>query len=131
MIIFKQIAIIIGFCLVGEIISWGITKLIPEFFFPGSLIGMLLLFLALYFKIFKIDRVAVVGTFFIENMGFFFVPAAVSIMSYFDVIATDIWKMLLLCMISFFLTFTSIAISVKITLLIQEKFNVVGTKKHE
>lgn len=129
--IFKQIAIIIGFCLVGEIISWGITKLIPEFFFPGSLIGMLLLFLALYFKIFKIDRVAVVGTFFIENMGFFFVPAAVSIMSYFDVIATDIWKMLLLCMISFFLTFTSIAISVKITLLIQEKFNVVGTKKHE
>ena len=53
--IFKQIAIIVGFCLIGEIISWAITKIIPGFFFPGSLIGMLLLFLALYFKLFKID----------------------------------------------------------------------------
>ncbi len=129
--IFKQIAIIIGFCLVGEIISWGITKIIPGFFFPGSLIGMLLLFLALYFKILNIDKVAYVGAFFIENMGFFFVPAAVSIMSYFDIIAPNIWKMLLLCMISFFFTFTSIALSVKVTLMIQEKFNKERAKKHD
>ena len=129
--IFKQIAIIVGFCLIGEIISWAITKIIPGFFFPGSLIGMLLLFLALYFKLFKIDRVAYVGTFFIENMGFFFVPAAVSIMSYFDIIAPNVWKMLLLCMISFLFTFTSIALSVKLTLLIQLKFNKEGAKKHE
>ncbi len=129
--IFKQIAIIIGFCLLGELISWSITKLIPGFFFPGSLFGMILLFLALYFKLIKIDSIATVGSFFIDNMGFFFVPAAVSIMSYFDIIAPIAWKLLLLCMISFFTTFSSIALSVKLTLLIQEKFNEGKKNKHE
>lgn len=129
--IFKQIAIIIGFCLLGELISWLITLIIPAFFFPGSLIGMMLLFLALYFKLFSIDKVANVGSFFIDNMGFFFVPAAVSIMSYFDIIAPIAWKILLLCMISFLTTFCSIALSVHITLLIQEKFEEGKKKKNE
>lgn len=129
--IFKQISIIISFCIIGEIISWTITKIIPNFFFPGSLIGMILMFLALYFKIIKIDSIINVGIFFVDNMGFFFVPAAVSIMSHFDIIAPNIWKMLLLCMISFILTFTSIGLSVKITLIIQEKFNSEKVKRHE
>ena len=64
-------------------------------------------------------------------MGFFFVPAAVSIMSYFDIIAPIAWKMLLLCMISFLTTFCSIALSVHITLLIQEKFEEGKKKKNE
>lgn len=129
--IFKQIAIIIAFCLIGELISWSITKIIPQFFFPGSLIGMLIMFLALYFKVLKIDSVANVGAFFIDNMGFFFVPAAVSIMSYFDIIGPIAWKLLLLCMISFITTFCSIALSVKLTLIIQEKFVDERKKKHE
>ena len=84
--IFKQIAIIIGFSLLGEILSWSLSKLIPNFFFPGSLIGMMILFLFLNFNIIKIDTIASVGSFFVDNMGFFFIPAAVSIMSYFDII---------------------------------------------
>ena len=78
-----------------------------------------------------IDKVANVGSFFIDNMGFFFVPAAVSIMSYFDIIAPIAWKILLLCMISFLTTFCSIALSVHITLLIQEKFEEGKKKKNE
>ena len=39
--IFKQVAIIIGFSLLGEIISWVLSKLILNFFFPGSLIGLI------------------------------------------------------------------------------------------
>ena len=127
--IFKQIAIIIGFSLLGEILSWSLSKLIPNFFFPGSLIGMMILFLNFY--IIKIDTIASVGSFFVDNMGFFFIPAAVSIMSYFDIIAPNIWKMLLLCMISFLTTFCAISLSVHFTLLIQEKIQKDRANSHE
>ena len=128
--IFKQIAIIIGFSLLGEILSWSLSKLIPNFFFPGSLIGMMILFLFLNFNIIKIDTIASVGSFFVDNMGFFFIPAAVSIMSYFDIIAPN-WKMLLLCMISFLTTFCAISLSVHFTLLIQEKIQKDRANSHE
>jgi putative effector of murein hydrolase LrgA (UPF0299 family) len=64
-------------------------------------------------------------------MGFFFIPAAVSIMSYFDIIAPNIWKMLLLCMISFLTTFCAISLSVHFTLLIQEKIQKDRANSHE
>ena len=64
-------------------------------------------------------------------MGFFFVPAAVSVMSYFDVIRPNLWKMLLLCMICFFTTFIAIALSVHLTLLIQEKIHEEKGHGHE
>ena len=129
--IFKQIAIIIGFSLLGEILSWSLSKLIPNFFFPVSLIGMMILFLFLNFNIIKIDAIASVGSFFVDNMGFVFIPAAVSIMSYFDIIAPNIWKMLLLCMISFLTTFCAISLSVHFTLLIQEKIQKDRANSHE
>lgn len=108
-----------------------LSKLILNFFFPGSLIGMIILFLFLNFKIIKIDTIASVGSFFVDNMGFFFIPAAVSIMSYFDIIAPNIWKMLLLCMISFLTTFCAISLSVHFTLLIQEKIQKDRAHSHE
>lgn len=129
--IFKQIALITGFCLIGECISFGLSKLIPGFFFPGSLIGMIILFVLLYFKVIHFEWIAEVGTFFVDNMGFFFVPAAVSVMSYFDIIKPNLWKMLLLCIICFFTTFTAIALSVHVTLLIQEKIHEEKGRGHE
>lgn len=129
--ILKQIALITGFCLAGECISFGLSKLIPGFFFPGSLIGMIILFILLYLKVIHFEWIAEVGTFFVDNMGFFFVPAAVSVMSYFDVIRPNLWKMLLLCMICFFTTFIAIALSVHLTLLIQEKIHEEKGHGHE
>ena len=56
--IFKQIALITGFCLAGECISFGLSKLIPGFFFPGSLIGMIILFILLYLKVIHFEWIA-------------------------------------------------------------------------
>ena len=95
------------------------------------ILGMMILFLFLNFNIIKIDTIASVGSFFVDNMGFFFIPAAVSIMSYFDIIAPNIWKMLLLCMISFLTTFCAISLSVHFTLLIQEKIQKDRANSHE
>lgn len=119
--IFKQLALISCFSIIGEIISYFIKLIFPSIFIPGSLIGMMLLFIALETKLIKYVWIDSVSEFFTSNMGFFFVPAAVSILNYLDVIA-PIWpKIILIIMISFFITFASIGLSVKLTLFIQEK----------
>lgn len=119
--IFKQVALIASFSIVGEIISWILTLLIPSFFIPGSLIGMILLFILLKTKVIKYEWIDSVSEFFLSNMGFFFVPAAVSILEYFEVLA-PIWpKLLLIITISFFITFASIGLSVKLTLYFAER----------
>ena len=119
--IFKQVALIALFSIVGEIISWILTQLIPSFFIPGSLIGMILLFILLKTKVIKYEWIDSVSEFFLSNMGFFFVPAAVSILEYFEVLA-PIWpKLLLIITISFFVTFASIGLSVKLTLYFAER----------
>ena len=119
--IFKQIALIAAFSIVGEILSWIFTLILPSFFIPGSLIGMILLFILLKIKVIKYEWIDSVTEFFLSNMGFFFVPAAVYILEYYEVLA-PIWpKLLLVITISFFLTFTAIGLSVKLTLYLSER----------
>lgn len=116
----KQLALIAGFSVIGEIISYLIKEILAVFI-PGSLIGMIILFILLTTKVIKYDFVDDVGEFFVNNMGFFFVPVAVSIMNYFGILAPIWWKLLLIIIISFFLTFVSVGLSVKLTMLLQDK----------
>jgi len=81
MIIFKQLNIIFAFYLCGE----GISHLLP-FSFPGGLIGLVLLYIALLLKWLKLDDVKLVSDFFIKYMAFFFIPAGVSILSSYELI---------------------------------------------
>ena len=116
----KQLSVIAGFSIIGEIISYHLKELL-DIFIPGSLIGMIVLFILLTTKVIKYDFVDDVGEFFVNNMGFFFVPVAVSIMNYFGILAPKLWKLLLIIIISFFLTFVSVGLSVKLTMFIQDK----------
>ena len=116
----KQLALIAGFSVIGEIISYLIKEILAVFI-PGSLIGMIILFILLTTKVIKYYFVDDVGEFFVNNMGFFFVPVAVSIMNYFGILAPIWWKLILIIIISFFLTFVSVGLSVKLTMLLQDK----------
>lgn len=116
----KQLALIAGFSVIGEIISYLIKEILAVFI-PGSLIGMIILFILLTTKVIKYYFVDDVGEFFVNNMGFFFVPVAVSIMNYFGILAPIWWKLLLIIIISFFLTFVSVGLSIKLTMLLQDK----------
>ena len=119
--IFRQIALIATFSIIGEIISWLLSLIAPSIFIPGSLIGMILLFILLKTKVVKYEWIDSVTEFFLSNMGFFFVPAAVSVLEYYQVLA-PIWpKLLLIITISFLLTFSSIGLSVKLTLYLDER----------
>ena len=80
-----QIGWLLGFWLLGEIIA-----LVFGWAIPGSIIGMILLTLALEFKIIKLDQVEEVSDFLIRNMAFFFVPPGVGLMVNLELIA-DNW----------------------------------------
>ncbi len=121
--IFKQIALILLFYVLGEGLSLLIVTIIPTIFIPGSILGMVLLLIALYRKILKLVDVDDVGSFLTANMSFFFIPAAVSVLEYFDLIKHVLWQILLIIFIGVFLSFFIVAYSVKLTVHLQEKYN--------
>ena len=73
---------ILFFYLTGEFISYFIDG-----FIPGSVIGMVLLFLALAFKVVKPNKVKKLSTLLTENMGLFFLPAGVGLMNSLGIIS--------------------------------------------
>ena len=115
--IFKQLILIIGFSLLGVLISYLLS--LGHINFPGPLIGMILLFIFLMFKIVKVDSIDSVSKFFIDNMGIFFVPGAVAILNQLELISTIWWKLTIIILASFVISFTATYYSVKLTLYIQ------------
>lgn len=93
--IIKQLFWIFLFSLLGEIASKAIASVVA---IPGSVIGMVLLFIALHFKWLKMEKVDEVGTWLTDNMAIFFVPAGVGLMTNFDVLA-EVWYQLLIIMV--------------------------------
>ncbi|MFL2106074.1 CidA/LrgA family protein [Desemzia sp. FAM 23991] len=91
--IIKQLFWIFLFSFIGEIISALIASFIA---IPGSVIGMILLFLALQFNWVRVEQVDEVGTWLTDNMGIFFVPAGVGLMSNFGVLANTWWQLLII-----------------------------------
>lgn len=57
---------------------------------------MILLFFALHFKWIRMEQVDEAGTWLTDNMGIFFVPAGVGLISNFDVLANTWWQLLII-----------------------------------
>ena len=106
--IIYQIGIIFALCWVSEIVE----NLLP-FAFPASVIGMLLLFVLLIFGILKVEHIKEKSDFLLSNMAFFFIPAGVSIINYFDVLAGNVGKLLLICLFTTILTFAVTAWTIR------------------
>lgn len=105
-----QIAIIFSICWISQIVE----ALLP-IAFPASVIGMLLLLLLLMTWVLKVDHIREKSDFLLSNMAFFFIPAGVSIINYFDVLASSILPLLAVCVISTVLTFAVTAWTVRLT----------------
>lgn len=104
-----QIAIIFSICWVSQIIE----ALLP-IAFPASVIGMVLLLLLLT-RVLRVDHIREKSDFLLSNMAFFFIPAGVSIINYFDVLASNLLPLLAVCVISTILTFAVTAWAVSLT----------------
>ncbi len=77
----KQLLIITFIALIGETMNYLIPLPIP-----GSIYGLLLMFLALYFKIIRLDQVTATGKFLLEIMPIMFIVPAAKLVSSWDVV---------------------------------------------
>ena len=120
--IIYQIGIIFALCWVSEIIE----AFLP-FAFPASVIGMILLFILLAFRVLKVEHIREKSDFLLSNMAFFFIPAGVSIINYFDVLKGNVGKLLLICFLTTRITFATTAWTIRGVLRLQNR----GKKKTE
>lgn len=72
-----QVIILYLFSLIG---SWIVQSLSLQF--PGSIIGLFLLFSCLYFKIIPVDLIKDGAGFLLTFLALFFIPATIGIMDY-------------------------------------------------
>ena len=96
----KQVLIILGFCAVGEVLE----KVIP-FPCPAAIYGFVLLFLALCTGILKKEDIAETARFLISLMGLLFVPPAVNLLAYLDIIAPALVPICVIILSSTFVVF--------------------------
>lgn len=90
--LFNQLALILGIWAAGEYVSSLIQNIV---IIPGSIIGMILLFLLLQFKVIKLDFIKELSELLLNNMAIFFIPAGVSLISSLDLIINNIWILLI------------------------------------
>ncbi|HEL1583831.1 TPA: CidA/LrgA family protein [Streptococcus suis] len=96
--LYVQFMIILIFSFLGEAISSLFHLPIP-----GSIIGLILLFLALEFKVIRLRHINTVGNFLLANMTILFLPAAVGIMERFDAIKSFLLPIVLIIFGAIFL----------------------------
>lgn len=91
----KGIFFILLFYFIGECLSYLIAG-----FVPGSILGMILLFLSLYFKLINPDNVSGVANAFTKNMAVFFIPAGAGLISSFGVLSKFWTSIIVVCSVS-------------------------------
>lgn len=115
--ILKQFGVIFGVCWISLVIEHYLP-----FSFPASVIGMVLLLICLLTGFLKIEHVQEKADFLLSNMAFFFVPAGVSIINYFDELKSTEAQLILICIISTVVTFAVTAYSVVFTVHLMKKW---------
>ena len=88
----KAFAIILMIWFAGELLSELIKKIIV---IPGSILGFIILFLLLQFRLLKVDLLSEMADFFLGHMTLLLIPIAISFISYFKVIGESIVPILM------------------------------------
>ena len=111
-----QVGILCALCWLSQIIEWLLP--VP---FPASVIGMVLLFVLLAVRVLQVDHIREKSDFLLGNMAFFFLPAGVSIINYFDILASNLIPLLVICLVTTVLVFGATALSIKLTMRLMER----------
>jgi len=93
----KQFLIILVISIIGEILSHFIPAPIP-----ASIYGLILMFLALKFKIFPLSSVKETGKFLVDLMPITFIGPGVAIIESMDVLKAYWWQIILITVLSTF-----------------------------
>lgn len=114
----KQFAIILFIYLLGI----GINKLfIP--LIPSTVIGMLILFLLLNFRLIKLESVKEFSDFMLLNLAFFFIPPGVTLIKTWGILKTEFFKIFFVVVSTTFITMIVTGLVVDFLIRKKEKKN--------
>lgn len=91
----RQLMIILSAFFLGEVLHSILH--IP---IPGNVLGMILLFAALYFKIIKVSMIEEVGEFLLSHLSFFFIPAGVGLITSAKLLKENWFSLLTICIVT-------------------------------
>ncbi len=112
--IILQIALIVAVCMAGE----RLADILPVDV-PSNIVSMIVLLVFLMTGTLRMRNIADGANFLLDHMSIFFIPAAVAIMGSFSMIAPNIIKLVLICLITTVLVFfvTSFTVSTVMNLM--------------
>ncbi|MDR2936347.1 MAG: CidA/LrgA family protein [Rikenellaceae bacterium] len=87
------------YILLFYLLGMGISRLTGGII-PSSVIGMVLLFLALVLKVIRPGDVRQAARFILNNMVLFFIPVSVGLIDAWGLIAGNFWPFLTACIVS-------------------------------
>ncbi len=119
-----SLGIILLFSLLGEIL-----KAIIPLPIPASIYGMVLLFLALQFKIVKVEKINTVAQYLISIMLIFFIMPAVSIMDSFSSLTENLIPVLVAIIVPTILVVIITGIVTQSVEKLSEKWNKKGKEE--
>ena len=97
----KQLFVIVGFSLLGELLAAVIPLPVP-----AAIYGIVLLFLALITGLLKAEQVSETAHYMISIMPIFFVAPTVKLMTYWDIIAPNLVPIVVILLTSTVVVFT-------------------------
>ena len=103
----RQFGIILGVTCAGEIIKYFIPLPIP-----GSIYGLILMFLLLLMRVIKVEHVKETGEFLIEIMPLMFIPAGVGLVTSWNQLQSFLVPLLVITVVS---TFVVMIVTGKVT----------------
>jgi holin-like protein len=114
--LFNQLLIIFLFTIFAEAII-----ILSGLRFPSSILAMLLVLIFLHFKWLKTEQIQELSDFFLMNMGFFFIPAAVGVVDKLPLLNDQIYIILFIAVVTTLITFLVTTLAVAITVRIQKR----------
>jgi len=121
--ILRQLLVVLGVWLAGEVLSRGLNLPIP-----GNVLGMFIMLILLCLKAVKVTKLTEVSNFFLENISLFFIPSVAAIIIYYKQVEGQILKVLAALVLSTILVFLVTAYTVEGLLYLKKKF---GKEKGE
>jgi len=107
--LFNQLAIILAFWLLGELLG---KLLSPYIQIPGAIMGMVLLAIALTTGLLKESAIKETSDLLLNNISFFFVPASVGILALTGITNLVLFKIILITLVS---TVTTLFVTMWVT----------------
>ena len=121
----KQFLIIISVSLAGEFLAWLIPLPIP-----AGIYGLVLMFCALKFKLFPLEKVRTTSRFFIDIMPIMFVPPGVAILDNLDVLKAHWLQIVLTAFISTFIVMAAAGLITQLIIKFSKGKSLQGSSKY-